>query len=409
MSKNKFQLYKRKTCARPTILGWVIILVFIAIIFRISLVGIYYFLTVNRPVETKTLVIEGWVPSYALKDAVSYFNENNYDRLIVTGLPIANYEFISSFKTTAQATVEALKHYGYYDTVYVATIPTNILVDRTYNTAVATKMLFEENTDWSQNFNIYSVGVHSRRSRMMFEKVFGSNFDIGIIAHRDRTFAPNYWWKSSKGFRNVSNEFAATMYVMLFFHPEIELFEDNILTGRYIDSIYFNREDKYIEFADSITSPFNKVELSKFHGFNYFDPNIDFRVNAKFTVDTSGTTFGMKTTTARTPTYRIFGYLNFVVNDTVCKLVAFQNMDYINHPDYGGHLFVPFTDLSNANDTYAAGRYIDIVIPNSQTVILDFNEAYNPYCAYSERWSCPLVPYENHVNVHVRAGEKKYK
>ncbi len=117
----------------------------------------------------------------------------------------------------------------------------------------------------------------------------------------------------------------------------------------------------------------------------------------------------MKTTTSRTPKYRTFGYLDFVINDTNCRLTAFQNIDYKDHPVYGGSLFVPFKDLTNMQGSYGAGRYIDINIPTKNTVILDFNEAYNPYCAYSERWSCPLVPFENHLNVYIPVGEKTYK
>ena len=409
MSKINFQVYRKKQCWRPTILGWIIILLVIALIFRLSLVGIYYFLTVNNPVKSKTLVLEGWVPTYAIKDAIASFNDNDYDRIIVTGMPIVNYEFIAPYRNTAEATALALKHYGYRDTVYIATIPTNILVDRTYNTAVATKMIFDEHNQWSKNFNIYSVGVHARRSRFMFEKAFGPDYNIGIIAHRDRTFDPKHWWKSSKGIRNVSNEFVATLYVMLFFHPDLEVSENQLLKGKYIDSIYYNREDKHIEFADSLSSPFNKLELQKFHGFNYYDPNIYYRVKAKFTVDTSGSIFGMKTTTTRVPTYRTYGYIDFVVNDTNCRLTAFQNMDYRDDSIYGGNLFVPFKDLTNMHGSYGAGRYIDIKIPTENNLLLDFNESYNPYCAYSERWSCPLVPFDNQLSVHIFAGEKSYK
>ena len=196
---------------------------------------------------------------------------------------------------------------------------------------------------------------------------------------------------------------------MIFFHPSLSSAKSNITNGKYIDSIYYNREDKYLEFADSTSSPFNKKELEKFHGFNYFVPNSDYKITANFVVDTSKQEFGMKTTTSRTPQYRIYGYLNFVLNDTVCKLTAFQNMGYKDHPKYGGNLFVPFTDLSNSETTYEAGRYIDMQIPNSNKVVLDFNAAYNPYCAYSSRWSCPLVPFENHLNLHVLSGEKTYK
>ena len=253
MSKKKFQLFRKRNCTRPTLLGWVIILLFLAVIFRLSLVAVYYFLAVNNSVNSKTLVLEGFAPTYVVKDALKYYKENEFDRLIVTGIPIVNYEFIAPYKNTALATMTAIRKFGFNDTVYIADIPTNILIDRTYNTAVATKMLFDEN-NWPKNFDIYSVGVHARRSRMMFRKVFGSDYDIGIISHQDRTFDPNHWWRNSKGFRNVSNEFVATLYVMMFFHPDFDKSKANVELGNYIDSIQYSREDKYTEFTDSTSS-----------------------------------------------------------------------------------------------------------------------------------------------------------
>ena len=86
-----------------------------------------------------------------------------------------------------------------------------------------------------------------------------------------------------------------------------------------------------------------------------------------------------------------------------------QNMAFIDHPEYGNYLFIPFKDRTNTITTYGSGRYIDIDIPEESIVIIDFNEAYNPYCAYYDRWSCPLVPFENHLDIHIYAGEKKYK
>ena len=409
MSKNKyFILFKRKTCWRPTLLGLLIIFLSFVIIIRISLVQIYSFLAINKPIESQTMIIEGWAPTYVIKEAVTFYKENNYKRLIVTGIPITNYEFISPYKNTAEATILAIRYHGFSDTIYLADIPTNVFVDRTFHTAVASKIIFDKN-NWPKNFNIYSVGVHARRSRLMFQKAFGSDYEIGIIAPRDRTFLPKAWWKSSKGFRNVSNEFVATVFVSLFFHPDNAQSIERIHLGKYIDSTYYSREDKFIEFSDSTTSRFNKKEIEEFHGFDYFAPDIDYRVTANFVIDTTIPIFKMKTNTERTPDYRTYGYLDFVINDTNYRLTAYQNIRYKDHSEHGNSLFIPFKDITNSNTTYGAGRYIDITIPSSNKVLLDFNAAYNPYCAYYDRWSCPLVPFENHLNIGIPVGEKKYK
>lgn len=404
----RITFFRRKNCIRLTLLGWVTLLVFLIVIIRLSLSFIYPYLAINKPIKSKTLIIEGWVPTYAIKEAVKLYIDDHYERLIVTGIPIVNYEFIAPYRNTAEATILALRHYGISDTIYIANIPTNIFVDRTYNTALATKLLFEEN-EWPNDFNIYSLGVHSRRTKLMFRKAFGSDYNIGIIAPRDRTFLPDVWWKSSKGFRNVSNEFVATVFVSLFFQPNKEESVDRIRLGRYYDSIYYLREDKYIEFTDSTTTRLNKEELKNFTRFKYYEPDISYKVKCDFEVDTSGNVFKMKTSTDRLPPYRVYGYLSFEINDTTHKLAAYQNIKYKDHPEYGNYLFVPFKDLTNGITTYEAGRYIDIEIPKSNQVILDFNTAYNPYCAYYSRWSCPLVPFENHLHTSIPVGEKKYK
>ncbi len=404
----KLSLFKRKLCWRPTILGYITIIVALVILFRISIGLIYGFLAVNNPVESKTMILEGWAPTYIVQKAVTYYKENDYERLIVTGIPIINYEYVTEYRNTAEAAMIALRFFGFTDSIYLAYIPSNVFVDRTYHTAVEAKQVFIEN-NWPKNFNIYSVGVHARRSRMMFRQAFGSDYNVGIIAPRDHTFLPEYWWKSSKGFRNVSNEFVATSFVMMFFHPDYEKSLNRIKLGSYMDSIYYSRLDKYQEFINPETSRLNTKEIENLHKFNYFDPDIHYRIISDFVVDTTIPVFEMKTSTDRKPEYRTYGYLDFVLNDTVYRLTAYQNMKYKDHDVYGGSLFIPFKDLTNSNTTYEAGRYIDIPIPNTNKVIVDFNGAYNPYCAYYDRWSCPLVPFENHLNTQIPVGEKKYK
>jgi uncharacterized protein (DUF1684 family) len=74
--------------------------------------------------------------------------------------------------------------------------------------------------------------------------------------------------------------------------------------------------------------------------------------------------------------------------------------------EYKKYLFIPFRDLTSGKESYGGGRYIDTEIPAGETLILDFNRAYNPYCAYSHRYSCPIPPEENTLKVEIRAGEK---
>jgi uncharacterized protein (DUF1684 family) len=192
---------------------------------------------------------------------------------------------------------------------------------------------------------------------------------------------------------------------------EPESTTDDILADNYTVALVRERIKKDADLIDSAVSRFNREERTQFSekGLQYFDPDKQYRVIAEFATDTSTPVFQMPTTTERAPNYRIYGYLHFIIKDTLCKLTAYQNMDFKNSPDYDNTLFVPFMDNTNGLYTYGGGRYLDITIPESDTTILDFNRAYNPYCAYAARWSCPLVPFENDLNVSIIAGEKSYK
>lgn len=201
------------------------------------------------------------------------------------------------------------------------------------------------------------------------------------------------------------------IFYFLFFMQKVgdDDSEDNLDKAAYIAEMNRSRVEKNMEFADSTRSRFNAEERASFHGLEYFEADPNYRIEIEFITDTSTAVFKMATNTDRTPNYRVYGYLNFEIHDTSCRLTAFQNMDYKDHPEFGGYLFIPFSDKTNGKESYAAGRYIDIPIPSGSTIILDFNEAYNPYCAYADRWSCPLVPFENYLEISIPAGEKTYK
>jgi uncharacterized protein (DUF1684 family) len=179
-------------------------------------------------------------------------------------------------------------------------------------------------------------------------------------------------------------------------------------TETYIQSILADREKLEKETADTTISRFNAEEIAQFKikPRQYFYPDTTYIIKAVFTLDTSTPVFRMPTNTDRKPRFRIYGYLDFSIHDTVCRLTAYQ---YMETPEDDDFLFIPFGDKTNDYTTYGGGRYLDIPIPLSDTVILDFNKAYNPYCSYSDRWSCTLVPPVNMLDVHIFAGEKIYR
>ena len=113
--------------------------------------------------------------------------------------------------------------------------------------------------------------------------------------------------------------------------------------------------------------------------------------------------FDMLTTTTRKAKFRKYGVITFKIKDKKYALNVYQAE--IRQESYQNSLFLPFKDLTNGVKTYAGGRYMELSIPKEGSeIIVDFNKAYNPYCAYSSKYSCPVVPSENHLNVHIKVG-----
>jgi uncharacterized protein (DUF1684 family) len=162
------------------------------------------------------------------------------------------------------------------------------------------------------------------------------------------------------------------------------------------------------EYSDPDESPLSKDDLKDFKSLDFFPINEKFVVTARFIRSENEQVFKMKTSTERLPEYIKYGELHFVLEGKDLKLNVYQNVDLIKKTGFEDYLFLPFSDLTSGKESYIGGRYIDLQIPKSSTIILDFNTAYNPYCAYNHLYSCPIVPLENDLNVAIEAGVKKF-
>lgn len=160
------------------------------------------------------------------------------------------------------------------------------------------------------------------------------------------------------------------------------------------------------EYGDPSTSPLDSADLVKFSSLNFYSPDLKYRVTATFTKVKKLKKFKMKTSTDRKPEYAKYGEVHFKINDVSYKLNVYQNIEFSKKAGFEKYLFLPFTDLTNGETTYGGGRYIDLEIPEEKTIVIDFNKAYNPYCAYAHRYSCPIPPAENFLNVKIEAGVK---
>ncbi|MBC5992018.1 DUF1684 domain-containing protein [Pontibacter cellulosilyticus] len=158
------------------------------------------------------------------------------------------------------------------------------------------------------------------------------------------------------------------------------------------------------EFADPERSPLTKVAQKKFTALAFFPADSSFRVKAKFVRTPDQLPFEMPTTTSRKAVYEKYGELHFILQGQPYVLTVFQNHALREKAGYEDYLFLPFTDATNGFTSYGGGRYLDLRIPKSDTILLDFNKAYNPFCAYNYNYSCPIPPKENRLELKVKAG-----
>lgn len=153
-----------------------------------------------------------------------------------------------------------------------------------------------------------------------------------------------------------------------------------------------------------------KGKAKKF--LRFYKPNDTYKVTGAFEKFTDTSTFVMKTSGKTIPQkYFIrYGRLTFTIHDTILHLTVFQSKAVTVNPQYKDYLFIPFTDKTTGDETYGSGRYIDILISDirNNTVELDFNKAYNPYCAYTTGYNCPIPPKENFLPIAIQAGEKTF-
>jgi len=171
-----------------------------------------------------------------------------------------------------------------------------------------------------------------------------------------------------------------------------------------LKTVYEWQKNKNAYFQDPNTSPLRPKEKKKFNGLDFFTPDSKYQVSAFFRESVTKDTIQMKTNTGSVTSEIRYGNLFFELNNRQYVLPVYREVGA--EDDY---VFLPFTDLTNGDLTYGGGRYLDFTFPLKETVLIDFNKAYNPYCAYNPKYSCPLVPSVNHLDIAIIAGEKSFE
>jgi len=175
------------------------------------------------------------------------------------------------------------------------------------------------------------------------------------------------------------------------------------------DSVLAFQKKINSEYANPKESPLKPNDLEKFKSLDFYPINEKFVVVAKFVKTPNEKPFQMPTSTDRKPMYVKFGEAHFSIDGKPYKLNIYQSQDLKKIEKYKNSLFLPFTDLTSGVESYGGGRYIDLEIPAGSEITIDFNRAYNPYCAYNHKYSCPIPPQENDLNLEIKAGVMNFK
>lgn len=179
----------------------------------------------------------------------------------------------------------------------------------------------------------------------------------------------------------------------------------------FIDDNKHFQYDLNKQYANPEESPLTKEDIKTFKKLDFFEIDKKYKIEASLELTPNSPIFEFQTTTDRKPLYKKYGIAHFSLDGKKCSLSLYQSQNFTKSTEHSYSLFLPYNDTTNGDLTYGGGRFIDLDIPadGSKTIVIDFNKSYNPYCAYNHKYSCPIPPSENSLDVAILAGEKAYK
>ncbi len=170
----------------------------------------------------------------------------------------------------------------------------------------------------------------------------------------------------------------------------------------YQESILDHRNKISDFMKGSSESPFANQNV-EYRELSYYAPDPTYRIEADYIPIGNRQPLSLATSDGKEENYEKYGYATFQLQGKSNKLLLLRSLE--SSSDY---LFIPFADQTSGSETYGGGRYLNVTLTEQEHILLDFNKAYNPYCAYNENYSCPLPPKENRLNITIKAGEKNY-
>ena len=195
------------------------------------------------------------------------------------------------------------------------------------------------------------------------------------------------------------------MKILSFLFIILSLFLNAQTSKENTDAVKKFQNELNAEYLNPKESPLRGENLTKFKSHPFFPIDLKYRVTAKFVKTENPVPFELPTSSGKFQSYQEFGTAESEIDGKKFALTIYQNLRLIKMEEYKDHLFLPFRDETNGKETYGGGKYMDLKIPNGNEIILDFNQSYQPYCAYNALdYNCPIVPEKNKLPVKIKAG-----
>jgi uncharacterized protein (DUF1684 family) len=175
------------------------------------------------------------------------------------------------------------------------------------------------------------------------------------------------------------------------------------LSKDWYNELKNGRSEKDAFFRTSHDSPIVHEEQESFKGLKYFEPDPKYSLKLKLQKYAKPEIVTLVTSTGTKQEFLRVGHFDFEIDGMKASLQAYRSVEKEDHG-----LFIPFKDETSGKESYGSARYIELGLSKNDQYFLDFNFAYNPYCAYSNDYVCPFAPKENWLDIEIRAGEKKY-
>lgn len=209
----KIKLIKRQEMWTLTAQGWAIAIALIAYLIFFTITHVHSFLAVTSPIKSaEILVVEGWLPDYAIQQALTEFKNGSYSLVITTGGSIEKGNYLSEYKNFAEVSAATFKKLG-LESEKVVAVPTPVVIkDRSYASAAEFNRWLSDSNLKLQSINVFSLDVHTRRSWLLFKKLLSPNIKVGAIAAKTQDYDPNKWWDYSQGVRTIIDEGIAYIY-----------------------------------------------------------------------------------------------------------------------------------------------------------------------------------------------------